>query len=158
MDKKIDAVNSAVAKMFAKVSVEQVVDKLVNKVNKTKEKQGTTCILGNISIKVSEDYKIKIDYEVAGYIYSIDYKLYEKDAKGKYWECEGYYISSIKETNLCEVLQKYICKYIEWCLSHYEEQIIKYENRKDMEYVRTKNIESWNYLTGLDYLVFNNVA
>lgn len=157
MNKKIDAVNSAVAKMFAKVSVEQVVDKLVNKVNKTKEKQGNTLVNDSISIKVSEDFKIKIDYDVVGYIYLIDYKLYEKNTKGKYWECDGYYIDGIKETDLCEVLQKYICKYIEWCLSFYEESIICYENRKDMEYVRTKSIESWNYLTGLDYFEFNKV-
>ena len=158
MDKKIYAVDSAVANIFANVSVEQVVDKLVNKVNKTKEKQGTTCVGGSISIKVSEDYKFKIDYDVAGYIYSINFKLYEKDTKGKYWECEGHYISSIKETNLCEELQKYICKYIEWRLSHYEERIIYYENRKDMEHIRNKIIEDWNKLTGLDYLEFNKVA
>jgi hypothetical protein len=152
------AVNSAVAKMFAKVSVEQVVDKLVNKVNKTKEKKGNILANGSISIKVSEDFKIKIDYHVVEYFYQMDLNIYRKNIEGKYFKWDDACLRYLNETELYEKLSDAICKILERTLSFAEERIIKYENRKDMEHIRTKSIESWNDLTGLDYLEFNKVA
>lgn len=62
-----EAVNSAVAKIFANVSVNEVAQKITKKLIKTKNAQGLKGLSAFMEIRVSDDYRVKVDAAVFDY-------------------------------------------------------------------------------------------
>lgn len=148
-----EAVNSAVAKIFANVSVNEVAQKFTKKLIKTKNAQGLKGLSASMEIRVSDDFRVKVDAAVFDYgRYIVNVVIEEKNANRfmefgrKHYDGENINLISFSqifadvEAAMYEIVDDYLYLIEHWVIKN---------NELDLQY--NYDVRIWEELTGLNF-------
>lgn len=148
-----EAVNSAVAKIFANVSVNEVAQKFTKKLIKTKNAQGLKGLSASMEIRVSDDFRVKVDAGVFDYGRYIVNVVIEEKFGNRFMEFgrqhyDGENINLISFSQIFADVEAAMYEIVDDYLYLIEHWVIK-NNELDLQH--NYNVRTWEELTGLDF-------